>query len=393
MAAELGPTLPCRFYSLDVLRGLAALAVVHTHWYILFAGAEGAEAWVESWQPFYPLLAPLYREGWRAVDLFFCLSGFIFSWLYAGGIGAGRVGGREFAVLRFSRLYPLHFATLLFVAVAQAVFLWRYGSFFAVPTNDAWHFVLNLFFVSGLGFEKAGSFNAPVWSVSVEVFLYIFFYVACALGWRRWWHFGLFALAGVALECTRFASVGRGLVGFFIGAISFLIFSAIRERGIRIRPAVLLLAIAASWILVMVNLRHNLVLLAATSVLGPDPAIFGFRVAHVITHPVFLWLPFQILPFPCTIIALALLETERGTLGRRLGLLGDISYSSYLLHFPLQLTFVFTALSLGLPRTVFFSPIAYLLYFATLIALSLLSYHRLERPAQRYLRRRFLPSH
>lgn len=392
MDAATQAALPARFHSLDVLRGLAALAVVHTHWYIFFSGAQGAEAWVAGCEPFHGILSPLYREGWRAVDLFFCLSGFVFCWLYETRIGEGRIGAREFAVLRLSRLYPLHFATLLFVAAAQGVFLWRDGAFFGVPINDACHFALNLFFLSGLGFEKGGSFNGPVWSVSVEVFLYVVFYVACRLGWRRWWHFGLLALAGFALEFTRFAAVGRGLAGFFIGALSFLIFSAVRKRGIRIPASALVLVIAASWAIAALHLRYNLPLVAASSVLGSDPTIGGIGLAHLLTHPVLLWLPFQILPFPCTIIALALLETARGTLGRRLAFLGDISYSSYLLHFPLQLIFVFAVLSLGLPRTVFTTPAAYLLYFSALVFASLVSYHRFERPAQNFLRARFRPA-
>jgi peptidoglycan/LPS O-acetylase OafA/YrhL len=114
-----------------------------------------------------------------------------------------------------------------------------------------------------------------------------------------------------------------------------------------------------SWAIVANNLHYSLLLHAATAVLGPDPAIGGVRIAHLLSHPVFLWLPFQLLPFPCTIVALALLETGRGTLGRRLSFLGDISYSSYLLHFPLQMTCVFFAQALGLPRSVFLSPAAY----------------------------------
>jgi peptidoglycan/LPS O-acetylase OafA/YrhL len=53
------------------------------------------------------------------------------------------------------------------------------------------------------------------------------------------------------------------------------------------------------------------------------------------------------------------------------------------------LTFAYAALALGFDRTVFLSPASYLLFFSTLIALSLASYHFLERPAQRFLRQRF----
>lgn len=57
------------------------------------------------------------------MDLFFCLSGFVFFYLYARVIRDGRMNGDTFALLRFSRLYPLHVATSVLVAALQAVYL------------------------------------------------------------------------------------------------------------------------------------------------------------------------------------------------------------------------------------------------------------------------------
>lgn len=380
--------LPARFYSLDVLRGLGALAVVHTHWWLhFFAGAPASLT--PPMQPYYAFLEPLYTHGWRAVDLFFCLSGFIFCWLYAERITSRRIGVGEFGILRLSRLYPLHFATLLLVAVGQAIYHLAHGAFFAIPTNDTYHFLLNLFFLSGLGFEKAGSFNGPVWSVSVEIFLYAIFFAICVLGLRRWWQVGTLALLGLGLEFTRWTAVGRGMIGFFVGMLCFMAFATIQRRSIRIRGVTILSFVTATWLLAGLQVRYDLVLLAATAVLSPGATFLGKSVATVLSHHAFQWLPFQVLTFPATILGLALLETQRGTLGRRLAFLGDISYSSYLLHFPLQLTFASAALALGFDRTIFLSPVTYLLFFATLIVLSLLSYHCLERPAQRFLRQRF----
>jgi peptidoglycan/LPS O-acetylase OafA/YrhL len=382
-------SLPGRFHSLDVLRGLAALAVIHTHWFVFFAGAQGDEAPDAERYPFYRVLEPLYTQGWRAVDLFFCLSGFIFWWLYAERIAARKMGARSFALLRFSRLYPLHLATLLFVAAAQWFFHSTYGYFLAVPINDAYHFVVNLFLVSGLGFfERGSSFNGPAWTISVEVFCYVVFYVVCALGLRRWWQIGCLVLLGFALEFTRWTAIGRGLLGFFTGVLAFMAFNALRAHGFRLKPIVLIGGIVGSWLLAVLNLHHNLLLLAAVRLFGSNPTIAGYDLAYVLSHHAFNWLPFQILPFPCTVIALAMLESYRGTLGRRLSFLGDISYSSYLLHFPVQLALVLAGLSLGWQRTIAYSPSAYLCFFATLILVSLVSYHYFERPAQRYLRKR-----
>ncbi|HSI62591.1 MAG TPA: hypothetical protein VLE43_05715, partial [Candidatus Saccharimonadia bacterium] len=96
---------------------------------------------------------------------------------------------------------------------------------------------------------------------------------------------------------------------------------------------------------------------------------------------------FELMLFPATIILLALWETHRGTLGRRFAFLGHISYSAYLLHFPLQILFFVVANALSIPTAFFNSPLALLLFFLTLIPLSLCSYNYFERPCQSRLRR------
>jgi peptidoglycan/LPS O-acetylase OafA/YrhL len=67
-----------------------------------------------------------------------------------------------------------------------------------------------------------------------------------------------------------------------------------------------------------------------------------------------------------------------------------MSYSVYLLQFPLQMVFSYVVLSLSLPRTVFFSPWVLLSFFAVLVPLSWGSYTYFERPLQDYLRAKLL---
>ena len=169
-----------RFHSLDALRGLAALSVVFWHWQHFFYGSEGlASSFERSEQPLYPVFELLYLHGWMAVDLFFLLSGFIFFWLYADRISQGLVTAKEFLVLRLSRLYPLHLVTLLAVIVGQQVYLYSTGggTAFVYQFNDGYHLFLNLLMLPSVGLEKGYSFNAPFWSVSVEVVLYLIFFL------------------------------------------------------------------------------------------------------------------------------------------------------------------------------------------------------------------------
>ena len=87
-----------------------------------------------------------------------------------------------------------------------------------------------------------------------------------------------------------------------------------------------------------------------------------------------------------TIMSLALIETKRGTLGKRFSFVGDISYSSYLLHFPLQLAAALVTAKLGINQGVFYSPWFMALFFFVLILVSLASHRYFEIPMQSYLR-------
>ncbi|MGZ6021865.1 MAG: acyltransferase family protein, partial [Rhizomicrobium sp.] len=112
-----------RLTALDALRGVAALSVVAWHWQHFFAiSGDWQPGWSRTMQPFYWLLKPLYVQGWAAVDLFFVLSGFVFFWLYSQSIREQRMAVGAFALMRFSRLYPLQVLMLVTAAVLQAVY-------------------------------------------------------------------------------------------------------------------------------------------------------------------------------------------------------------------------------------------------------------------------------
>ena len=67
--------------------------------------------------------------------------------------------------------------------------------------------------------------------------------------------------------------------------------------------------------------------------------------------------------------------------------MGNMSYSSYLLHFPLQIAFV---LLFGNDLRLYSLPATFLVFFFVLIVLSLASHKYFERPVQNAIRRKFL---
>jgi peptidoglycan/LPS O-acetylase OafA/YrhL len=388
MQSTEGRVLPRRFYSLDALRGLAALGVVFSHWGHFFNRDAGTPPAAPEELPLYSIFQPLYTEGWRAVDLFFCLSGFVFYWLYSRRIQEGRVGLRQFAVLRFSRLYPLHLMTLLLVAAGQWFFLDRRGSSFIYPFSDGYHFALQLAFASSWGFERGFSFNGPVWSVSVEVLLYAAFFFMCKGGLTRGWHLLTLVVVGYAWMFFGSVAVGRGLASYFAGGITYLVFARLWRRGVS-GPGLVGFALVTGvlWWVIPWNLRHEFLLRWQQGAMPHEAAWFGGK--HPLGTVVILLSVhlYELALFPMTILTLALIEVSRGSLGRRAAVLGDISYSVYLWHFPLQLLFVAIIPVTLSGRSFYSSPLALALFFLVLLPVAWASYHFLERPSQEILRR------
>jgi peptidoglycan/LPS O-acetylase OafA/YrhL len=347
-----------RLYTLDTLRGLAALCVVFWHWQHFFYVVDDPSALIAAQQPFFATFKGLYGHGGLAVQLFFSISGFVFFWLFAARISERSMTAHRFALDRFSRLYPLHILTFAAVATLQVIYSSMHSSSFVYQANDAYHAILNIFLAPAWGFEKGWSFNAPVWSVSVEVLLYATFFLICLTG--------RFLLPVAVLMCALGAYLypdhykqGSGLLCFYIGGLTFISLEWLGRYAGQARSTVLVsLACLAAWVYQ----------------LGFSDTVNTYFVMCVC--------------FPLLIAALAGIGRYWPNLLRSGAILGDISYASYLIHFPLQILFALIADKLGFARAVFYQDWVMLLFFAVLIALSLLSHRFLERPAQRFLRRR-----
>lgn len=378
-----------RLHSLDTMRGLAALAVVFWHWQHFFAiSGTFQHGWKFDMEPLFWLFKPLYLHGWAAVDLFFPLSGFIFYWLYAGAIRARSIGFAEFARLRLSRLYPLHTAMLFAAAALQAAFHARTGHWFIYVNNDWQHFGSSLLMAQQwLPPTLAQCFDGPAWSVSVEILLYGVFFLVVRFGFGGWRPALLIALVSIPLIFWN-EFIARGLMGFFVGGAIYHLGETIKAHANARQIAQILgLVVIALWALVLCEVYvaplHSLIrLLAGASDKSPLYDIFvGW----------FFRLLFTFVVSPLTILALSLDEKILGGRYGRISVLGDISYSTYLLHIPLQIVLALAALSLGLKPHDFMSFPVLVAFLAALIGLGYLSFRFFERPMQRWIRGRAVP--
>lgn len=352
-----------KLLGLEVLRFLSAIAVLFWHYQHFAFVADRPVDFVTEAQPLYGLFAGFYRYGFYGVQVFWSISGFIFFWKYREAIAARAIGAGRFFVLRFSRLYPLHVATMVLVGLLQLVYFSQRGYYFVYQHNDVQHLILNLFLASHWGLQDGYSFNAPIWSISVEVLVYLLFFVVLRLLGRSVW-----ITLGVLLACSLARwhwgnpawAVVDAVACFFAGGLAAIAYCRLSpSRWSGLATAVLLgVALAAPLALYALQLPHHV-------------AVPWFLPLYV---PVLLYLLARDLRAP-------------SWLQDAVEAAGNMTYSSYLIHFPIQLALALVCNWRGVAIPYHSAAFLALFMSATLLAAYFL-YRWFELPAQQWLRRR-----
>lgn len=341
------------FYTVDIVRGLAALAVVlfhYQHFYFPPGSMEVLDDAQRSAEPLYHLLWPAYDYGHWAVQLFWGISGFVFSNVYAGTLATGR----EFWVRRLARLYPLHIITLLMVAGLQLIATGWIGTFLIIGNNDPYHFVLQLFFASFWGFQEGHSFNSPIWSVSVEIISYALFWIL--LPWLFRW--GLLIPVVIVLIARMLLLAhfdNAGIVFILYCIVYFFLGAGINHFVHAVSTKPMLLYGAA---------------IAATA---------GF----LLGGPILTMDPALVVPVAIAACLLSAASAERfgsGRLARKARFVGDSSYGIYLWHLPIQILILLVLDGIVGDRSVIAEP-WFVGFFAALACFAgWMSFRFVERP-------------
>lgn len=339
-----------KLLGLELLRFASALAVLFFH-YSHFAQIAGMAAVQRTAIPFYSLLWPFYDYGQYGVQLFWGISGYIFFWKYGQAIHSGAVAAGRFFWLRFSRLYPLHLMTLATVIGLQAVHRQMMGTDFIYPAGNTGLLVQQLFLATDWGPAPPMSFNGPIWSISAEVAVYAAFFLAMRrFSPSRSLCVGVI-VGGLALQLAGLDWVSIACATYFFAGGLAALAPAKSER----------IAAAA-----LVGLA---LLCAATGVLG-----------HRDKLPMIL-----LVAVPCLLMLLARDWPVLTRMQRPIQFAGNLTYSSYLLHFPLQLLLAIAVAATGiLPALT--SPAFLAAYLGVTLGVAAISYRTFELPAQRWLR-------
>ncbi len=310
--------------ALTSIRAFAAMAIVLLH----LGLATGVHVVPASW---------VLTQG---LSVFFVLSGFILAYRYPS-LQSGRETAR-YLVARIARIWPAHLFTLCVVALLQPIpFQHSVGAsvfFLNAFLLHAWVPIYNVY----------ASFNAPSFSLSIELFLYACFPLLIRGKGKSWilklgvpllLAIGMIVLADRVLPpSSRVDAAGLAynhplsrLWEFAVGIAAATVWRRVRDRTTLSRSVVTGLELTVVAV-VLANAAWATRLITAVD----DGLGLGAR----------LWISnagLTALPIAALFVLLAL---ERGLVSRVLSwrplvLFGEISYSTYLLHGILLLPLVY----------------------------------------------------
>lgn len=347
-----------KLYFIELLRFLSSLAVVITHYihfYHPFNTNSDLKVYKEylifenNYLPFYHLLENIYRFGYLGVFFFWQISGFVLAYTYF----EKNIKFKTFIINRFSRLYPLHILTLLFVIISQFISIQINGeeqiiiNNFYNGNNNLTNFASQLFFLSGWFENTRFSYNFPVWSVSIEIIVYLLFFLTLIffknykfinylIIFLLFFLFSKTDLKIFFIDCARY---------FFSGVILYILCEKIKNLKI-----ILLISIFLLLISLIGNFKNQLFFSSA----------------------ILLSVYFE--------------NILKNDFVKNFSYLGNLTYSSYLIHIPIQILVI----TIFRSNNEIYTHGYFLLFYIILIyLLSHLCYFSIELPLKNFIRNFF----
>jgi len=282
------------YRTLDGIRGVAAISVFVWHFSDLFGFRPGS--------------------GYLAVDLFFCLSGFVLSYAYGKKLDQGSISWRHFMGLRLIRLYPLYLLSLALMILSLLITISLH-----LPTN--WTFkdiftstVFSIFFLPTppLHSESVFPLNNPAWSLFFELMVNLSYALVAAKLTVGRLH-AVILVSAVFLVAAGLVSGSLDLGGNWSTILTgtprvfFSFFVGIRLQNLKIR----------------LRLNSFLVLLLAGTILAIDPG--PYRALYDLFC--------VLIVVPGLVAAGSNCEPPK-ILNSVCWILGSTSYALYVLHVP-----------------------------------------------------------
>ncbi len=343
-----------KYYSLELLRFLSSMSVLIYHYRHFYSPLNILSVdkfnTANNSLPFSKFLGVIYEYGFYGVHIFYVISGFVFAHVYLKI--RDETSFKEFSINRLSRLYPLHFATLIVVALLQIAFLTNYENFQFDYINNFFHFFLQIFFISSWGFESGLSFNGPIWSVSIEIGIYLIFFILINL--IKKYELKIIVLINILLIFVD----KSGLSSLFLDCAR-LFFSGVLIYYLLISKLNFIMLLAISLILLFFSFVGNF----KTFLFCPALILFFLSFENFIT---------------------------KDKIKNNFITLGNWTYALYLLHVPLQLIIILILEKFFDYQDIYSNHLFFILYLILLLIFSHLVFNFYEKPLNKFFRKLFL---
>ena len=332
-------------------RGIAAWFVVLFHLRFMMPGIGGGTG---------PMAL-----GYLAVDFFFVLSGFVIWLTYADRLRAeGLAGVPAFLKRRIARVWPLHLFMLASAIVfALAIATLDHPDWAQYPPAEL---PLHLLLLQNWGLTDRLTWNVPAWSISCELAAYLLFpLLVTGVNLKRWPSWALVGAAAGLAAALHFLFMLRGASTLGDDVLKLGVLRCLCECAIGMLACALWLRWRERPLLPALAATAGGVAMLALHLAGLAPQVFA--------------LP---LVFAALVLVLALTSEMRGNplASAPVHYLGEISYATYLGHWMLWMGF-----KLAFIQDYDMGWGLFALFLLLVLAASVLLYHFVERPAQRWV--------
>lgn len=287
-----------RLYSLQLLRGLAAVLVVLAHCDLIFSQNYGTGFFFRY-----------FTFGGSGVDFFFVLSGFIIIYVHRDEIGQSQ---KLFPFLfkRFTRIYPIYWVFLTLKMLASFLF-----SYDPESTSRNLREIVKAYTLFPQNREiLSSSFLGVSWTLSHEIFFYLIFALLIGLSAR--------------IACSLISIWFLGVLVNFLGIIQIPQESIILNFIFSPYNIEFALGIMAAYVFLKYKTKSGMLLISIGAFLYTLSAINYYHKIFNISHVVTFGIPSVLL-----LLGFAYLEvTKNIQVPKLLVYLGDSSYSIYLAH-------------------------------------------------------------
>lgn len=280
---------------------------------------QALRGWAVMLVVFYHAGLPLLPSGYLGVDVFFTISGFLITGIVAGGLEKGTFRFADFYARRARRLLPAAWLTLLATTLLAAWLLTatQYAEYLTQLAGSS-VFAANITAWRQTGYFATDAAFRPLlhmWSLAVEEQYYLVLPLALwLLPWR-------FRFAGVVAATIGSLALCLHMVGRSPSAAFFMLPTRAWELGIGSIGACVVarpLARRLARVLLPIGLAA-LLLVPCFPVSGPHPGSSALAVC-------------------CATLVVLLANSARlesNSIVRCMAVVGNFSYSLYLVHWPL----------------------------------------------------------